>query len=157
MRGPLPGTSLHQTWSRPKCNTFSLSEELFCFLCSSSRCGGTRSSPGGPRSDGSGRYSSPGGEWRAWVPVPELGVEGVGLGTAGQTWLRLGYHCYHEEGNGVASRSREARRDFLLLGSAAQSTLPPSKSWRPVVAGGWGRLEKRPGGQLNLHRGRELQ
>ncbi|KAM7338393.1 hypothetical protein ACRRTK_001877 [Alexandromys fortis] len=55
----LSHSSTH-TWSRPKCNTFSLSEELLCFLCSSSRCGGTRSSPGGRRSDGSGRYSSPG-------------------------------------------------------------------------------------------------
>lgn len=59
---------------------------------------------------------------------------------------------------GVASRSKEARRDFLLLGSAAQSTLPPACPedlwWREGGAGG---LEKHTGGQLNLHRGRELQ
>lgn len=52
-RGPLPCTSPHRTWSRPKCNTFSLSEELGCFLCWSSGCGGARGSPGRHRSDGS--------------------------------------------------------------------------------------------------------
>lgn len=32
-RGLLPCTSPDRTWSRPKCNTFSLSEELPCFPC----------------------------------------------------------------------------------------------------------------------------
>lgn len=72
--GLLPCTSPHRTWSRPKCNTFSLSEELHCFLCWSSRCGGARGSPGGRRSDGSNRHSSPGGEYRAWVPAPAPGA-----------------------------------------------------------------------------------
>lgn len=78
----------HRTWSRPKCNTFSLSEELCCFLCWSYSCGDARGSPGGRRSDGSDRYSSPGGECGAWVLEPGLGAwrPGQGRGVLAATY-----------------------------------------------------------------------
>lgn len=71
-RGPSlapPPTGL----GRARSVTLSLSEELCCFLCSTSGCGGAGVSPGGRRNDVSDRHSSPGGECGTWVPAPGLG------------------------------------------------------------------------------------
>lgn len=82
----------------------------------------------------------------------------VGVGDSWGRPNRLGHshHHYHEEGSGVASRSR-GKAGLLLPGSAAQSPLSPALPgdlwWRE----GGGRLAMPTGGQLNLHSGRKLQ
>lgn len=124
-RGPLPCTSPHRTWSRPKCNTFSLSVELRCFLCCSSGGGGTRGSPGGRRSDGSDRYSSPGGECGAGVPGAWEGRRRPGR--------RRRRRC-GEEGSGQHPGA-EARRDFCSRGQRLTLPAAPRERWRRAGGG----------------------
>ncbi|KAJ8781968.1 hypothetical protein J1605_010481 [Eschrichtius robustus] len=77
---------------------------------SRSRCGGAGGSPGGGRSDGSDRYSSPGGECGAWVPAPGPGASEGPRGPGRR-------HLHSEEGSGQHPGAK-ARRDFCSRAAA---------------------------------------